>query len=177
MGTIYSIQNMGEARTKLLMMTMDHQGFRPFLKHMMLLNTYYLDPKSEIRINTPQGDGFSQMFPGDLHPEFDFQRRYTSMEPALGKHFRSQQLMQYAQMWAQSPYLQQHQFMKAIFELMDFQDGDRFIKSPEQVQQEQQQMMQQQIQLKALEMQGQNALAAEQDERTLQRDLVKGIMS
>ena len=67
-----SIQSMGEARTKLLMMTMDHTGFRPFLKHMMLLNTYYLDPKSEVRINTPQGEGFTPMFAGDLHPEFDF---------------------------------------------------------------------------------------------------------
>jgi hypothetical protein len=168
---------MGEARTKLLMMTMDHTGFRPFLKHMMLLNTYYLDPKSEVRINTPQGEGFTPMFAGDLHPEFDFSARYTSMEPALGKQFRSQQLMQYAQMWAQSPYLQQQQFMKAIFELMDFQDSDKFLKSPQQVAQEQQAAMQQQIQLKALEMQGQDAMAAKQSGREMQRDLVKGIMA
>ena len=67
--------------------------------------------------------------------------------------------------------------MKAIFELMDFQDSDKFLKSPEQVAQEQQAALQQQIQLKALEMQGQDAMAAKQSGREMQRDLVKGIMS
>ena len=176
-GTIHSIQSMGEARTKLLMMTMDHTGFRPFLKHMMLLNTYYFDPKTEVRINTPEGEGFSPMFAGDLHPEFDFSARYTSMEPALGKQYRTQQLLAYAQAWAQSPYLQQQQFMKAILELMDFQDTDKYLKSPQQVQQEQQAALQQQMMLQGLEMQAQDAMAAKQSGREMQRDLVKGIMS
>lgn len=144
-GTIRSLQSLGEARTKLLMMTMDHTGFRPLLKHMMRLNLFHLSDGIESRINTAQGQGFTPLFPGDLHMEYDFSARYTGMEPALGKQYRAQQLLVLAQTWQQSPYLQHHQFMKAIMELMDFQDTDKYVKSPQQLQQEQQQMMKQQM--------------------------------
>lgn len=175
-GTIYSLQAMGESRTKLLLMTMDFQGFQPFLKHMMLLNTWHLPDDFEVRINTQRGDMFSPLFPGDLHPDYDFTVRYTSMEPALGKHFRAQQLIQYAQMWQQSPYLQQHQFMRAILEMLDFHDTDKYLKSPQQVASEQAAMMQQQIQLQLGQMQMQDQMAARDDERTLQREIVKGLL-
>lgn len=144
-GTIRSLQSLGEARTKLLMMTMDHTGFRPILKHMMRLNMFHLNDSHEARINTSQGQGFTPLFPGDIHMEYDFSARYTGMEPALGKQYRAQQLLSLAQTWQQSPYLQHHQFMKAIMELMDFQDTDKYVKSPQQLQQEQQKMMQQQM--------------------------------
>jgi hypothetical protein len=175
-GTIMSVQSMGEARTKLLMMAMDHTGFRPFLKYMMLLNTYHYDLKNESRINTNEGMEFVPMFPGDLHPDYDFSARYTSMEPALGKHFRAQQLIQYAQMWAQSPYTQHYQFQKAILELLDFQDSDRYLKSPQQVAQEQAQAQQQAMQTELMGAAVQDQLAAKQSERELTRDIVKGIM-
>ena len=116
------------------------------------------------------------MFAGDIHSDYDFTARYTSMGPALGKMYRSQQLMQYAQMWKDSPYLQQQEFMKAILEMHDFQDTDRFLKSPQQLQKEQQQQMQmqQQAEMQAAALQDSNS--AKQDERTMQRELVKGIM-
>jgi len=175
-GTIYSLQQMGEARTKLLLMTMDYQGFQPLLRYFMLLNTWHLSDDFEARINTNQGDAFTPMFPGDLHPEYDFTVRYTSMEPALGKQFKAQQLIQYAQMWQQSPYLQHYEFMKAIMEMMDFHATDKFLKTPQQVQQEQQAMMQaaalQQTQAASI----QNELATKSDERAMMRDLAKGIM-
>lgn len=176
-GTIYSIQAMGEARTKLLMMAMDHMAFRPFLKYMMVLNTYHFDLKNEARINTQNGTEFVPMFPGDLHPDYDFSARYTSMEPALGKQFRAQQLIQYAQMWAQSPYTQHYQFQKAILELMDFHDSDRYLKTPEQVAQEQQAAAQQAAQVELMGAVVQDQLAAKQSQRELTRDIVKGIMA
>ena len=67
--------------------------------------------------------------------------------------------------------------MKAILELMDFQDTDKYLKSPQQVQQEQQAALQQQMMLQGLEMQAQDAMAAKQSGREMQRDLVKGIMA
>jgi hypothetical protein len=176
-GTIMSVQSMGEARTKLLMMSMDHMGFRPLLKYMMLLNTYHFDLQKEARINTNQGQQFQQLFPGDMHPDYDFSARYTAMEPALGKQFRAQQLIQYAQMWAQSPYTQHYQFQKAILELLDFHDSDRYLKSPEQVAQEQQQAQQQAMQVELLGAKMQDELAAKQSERELTRDVIKGIMA
>ena len=100
-GTIYSLQAVGEARVRLMLMTMDHQGFRPFLKQMMMLNTFHLPYEFETRIYDKGKDDFSTLFPGDIHPNYDFSARYTSMEPALGKQFRLQQLIQYAQMWQQ----------------------------------------------------------------------------
>ncbi len=171
-----SLQAMGEARIKLLLMTMDYQGFQPLLKYMMLLNTWHLPDNFEARINGPQGMSFSPMFAGDIHPDYDFTARYTSMEPSLGKHFRAQTLLQYYQIWSQSPYLQQYEFMKSIMEMMDFYDTDKYLKTPQQVSQEQQQMMQQQIQMKALELQGKDHLAASQSKRNLERDVVKQLM-
>jgi len=175
-GTIYSLQQMGESRTKLLLMTMDFMGFQPMLKHMMLLNTFHLPQDFESRIITNRGEEFSPMFAGDIHPDYDFTARYTSMEPALGKMYRSQQLMQYAQMWMDSPYLQHHEFMKAILEMHDFQDSDRYLKSPQQLQQEQQAQMQQQQQAEMMAASLQDSMSAKQDERTMQREIVKGMM-
>jgi len=175
-GTIMSLQSMGEARTKLLMMTMDHMGFRPFLKHMMLLNTWHMDPDTEARINTNNGVQFTKLFSGDIHVDYDFSARYTAMEPALGKLFRAQQLIQYAQMWQQSPYLQQYEFMKAVLEMMDFHDSDRYLKDPRQVSFEQQQMVQQSMQAEMMGFQMQDQLQAKQSGRELVRDVVKSIL-
>lgn len=175
-GTIYSLQSVGQARQKLLMMTMDHQGFRPFLKHMMLLNSWHLDPKQEARINTNTGTQFVPLFAEDMHVGYDFSARYTGMEPALGKQFRAQQLIQYAQMWQQSPYLQNYQFMKSILEMLDFHDSDVYLKTPQQVQQEMQQQAAQATQMQMMGYKAQDELAARQSQRELTRDVVKGLI-
>jgi len=175
-GTIHSLQAMGESRIKLLLMTMDYQGFQPLLKYMMLLNAWHLPDNFESRIITNNGTEFQPLFAGDIHPDYDFTARYTAMEPALGKHFKAQQLLQFAQLWAQSPYLQHYQFMKSIMELFDFNNTDQYLYSPQQVQQQQQQSLQQQIQMKALEMQGEDQIAARQSERDMKRDVVKQLL-
>jgi hypothetical protein len=176
-GTIYSLQAVGEARTKLLLMTMDYQGFQPFLRYMMLLNTWHLPDDFESRVITNNGTTFTPMFPGDIHPGYDFSVRYTSMEPSLGKQFRAQQLIQYAQMWVQSPYLQQYEFMRAIMELMDLHDPERFLITPQQVAAQQQQALQTKIQLELGKAQLQDAMQARDDQRTIEREVVKGILS
>jgi hypothetical protein len=175
-GTIYSLQAVGEARTKLLLMTMDYQGFQPFLKYMMLLNTWHLQDDFEARITTHEGEQFTQLFPGDIHVGYDFTARYTAMEPALSKQFKAQQLIQYAQMWQQSPFLQQYQFMKSIMEMMDMHDTDKYLKTPEQVAQEQKQQMMQMAQMRLSEAAMQEQSAAASDDRALQKEIVKGIL-
>jgi hypothetical protein len=175
-GTMYSLQAMGESRVKLLLMTMDYQGFQPMLRYMMQLNTWHLPDDFEARIATKEGDQFSPLFPGDIHPEYDFTARYTAMEPALGKQFRAQQLIQYAQMWQESPYLQHHEFMKAILGLMDFHETDKYLKTPEQVAQEQQAMQQQAVQQQVMQMGLQEKMAANSDQRKLLGDAVKGLL-
>lgn len=171
-GTIYSLQSMGEARTKLLLMTMDHTGFRPFLKYMMKLNLMHLPQGFEARINTNQGPQFTPLFPEDIHMEYDFSARYTGMEPALGKQYRAQQLIQYAQMWADTPYLQHYEFMKAVLELLDFHDSDRYLKTPQQVAQEQAQQQQQMMMGAALE----DQMKAREQERKITGDLLKQLV-
>ncbi len=171
-GTIHSIQSMGEARTRLLMMTMDHTGFRPLLKYMMLLNLYHLPSNTEAKINGSMGEQFVPLFSGDVHTDYNFSARYTAMEPALGKQFRATQLMQLASMWQQSPYLQHHQWMKAIMELMDFQDSDKYLKSPQQLQMETQQQQQQQLMGAAM----QDKLESNRQSRQLIGDVAKGLM-
>jgi hypothetical protein len=180
-GTMYSLQSMGEARTKLLMMTMDHQGFQPFLRYMMTLNGWHLPSNFEFRI----GDGrkqqeFGNMLPGDVHPEYDFTARYTSMEPALGKQMRANQLIQYAQMWQGSPYLQQYQFMKAVLEMLDFPNTEKYLRDDQQVQQmmQQQQQQQMQMQMAGMAMQGQQQAQLQQagQQGDLIRDVVKSLL-
>ena len=178
-GTIHSLQAMGESRIKLLLMTMDYQGFQPLLKYMMLLNTWHLPDNFEARINgggNGQGPQFSPLFAGDIHPDYDFTARYTAMEPSLGRHYKAQQLLQFSQIWSQSPYLQQYEWMKSVMELFDFSDTDKYLKSPEMVQKEQQQMLQQQMQMEAMKMQGEDKLAAAQSKRDLERDVTKALL-
>jgi hypothetical protein len=175
-GTIYSLQSVGQARQRLLMMTMDHQGFKPFLKYMMLLNAWHLDPATEARITTNQGMEFMPLFAEDMHVGYDFSARYTGMEPALGKQFRAQQLIQYAQMWQQSPYLQHYQFMKTVLEMLDFHDSDKYLRTPEELQQEQVQQAQQATQAEMMSHQMQKDLISTQTQGELTRDVVKGLM-
>ena len=157
-------------------MTMDHQGFQPLLKYMMLLNTWHLPDDFESRINTPQGEQFSPMFPGDIHPDYDFTARYTSMEPALGKQFKAQQLIQYAQMWQGSPYLQQRQFMQAIMEMMDFPNTDKFVKTEQQLMKEQFATAQRETERVTQESLMQDKLHERKTGREMQRDVIKGLL-
>jgi hypothetical protein len=175
-GTMYSLQSMGEARTKLLLMTMDHQGFQPFMKYMMLLNGWHLPSRFEFRIGEGAKTQFGEMFAGDIHPEYDFTARYTSMEPALGKQLRAQQLIQYAQMWEGSPHLQQYQFMRAVMELLDFHDPEKYLRDDQQVAQmmQAQQQQQMQMQMAGMAMQGQMDKQAQEGE--LIRDVVKSLL-
>jgi hypothetical protein len=195
-GVVHSIQSMGEARSKLMLMSTDHQGMRPLLRYMMILNTFHLPSGFEYRIGDgqaqqqgQQGEGFGQIFGDDIHPDFDFAARYTAMEPALGKQFRVQNLLQLAPMIQQSPWINQHQWLKTIFELADVREADYLLKSPEQFSQEMQQQMQQQqnmmkmqVMMKKMEQEGEtkgNLIESQKDfieegilnEQTFRHDL------
>jgi len=167
-GVVHSIQTMGEARAKLMLMSMDFLGIRPLLKYMMILNTFHLPSGFEYRItdkDNQEGQGFGMLFGDDIHPDFDFAARYTAMEPALGKQFRAQQLIQMAQMWTQSPWINQYQMAKTMMELLDIREADLLLKSPQQFMQEMQQqqkaaMMQQQQEVQA-ETQGKLRISAQ----------------
>jgi len=150
-GVVYGIQAMGEARTKLLLMSMDYLGIRPLLKYMMLLNTMYLPNGFEYRIGSGEEQQFGKIFGGDIHPDFDFSARYTAMEPALGKQARADRLVQLAGMWMNNPVINQHQFHKAVAELMDIREP--IVKTPQQMQQEQQQAAQQAAQQQQMALQ------------------------
>jgi hypothetical protein len=138
-GTIYSIQQMGEARAKLMLMSLDHMGIRPLLKYLMLLNTFHLPSGFEYRIADGENKNFSQIFGDDIHPDFDFSARYTAMEPALGKQMKLQNLVQLYPLLSQSPWLNQQQWIKTILELTDIKEAEFIVKSPEQMAQEMQQ--------------------------------------
>ena len=138
-GVIHSLQSMGEARAKLMLMSMDYLGIRPLLKYMMILNTFHLPTGFEYRIGDVDQQQFGNVFGGDLHPDFDFSARYTSMEPALGKQARAQQLVQMAGLWAQSPWINQGQYIKLMADLLDIREADSLVKTPQQFAQEMQQ--------------------------------------
>lgn len=175
-GTITSIQSMGEARAKLLLMSMDYLGIRPFLRFLMLLNTFHLPSGYEYRIADPENQQFGKVFGPDLHPDFDFAARYTAMEPALGKQFRSQQLISMAQLWKQDPWINQYQMNKTLMELLDIRESEQLLKDPKQFQQEmmqrQQQAMQQvQAQQKA-EVQGKIAKSKADSQGRIQKSMI-----
>jgi hypothetical protein len=144
-GVVYGIQQMGEARAKLMMMTMDYLGIRPLLKYMMTLNTFHLPQGFEYRISEGDEQSFGQLFGDDIHSDFDFSARYTAMEPALGKQARMQQLMQLAPIMLQNPWINQYQWWKTILELSDVREAKQLLKQPEQQMQEAQQQAQQQM--------------------------------
>jgi hypothetical protein len=146
-GVVYSIQSMGEARAKLMLQSMDHMGIRPLLNYMMLLNTFHLPSGSEYRVTTPAQTSFGKVFGSDLHADYDFAARYTSMEPAAGKQARLQQMLQLASVMLQNPWINQHQWWKTIFELGDIREAGYLLKTPQQFAQEQQ--AQQQMQMMA----------------------------
>ncbi len=139
-GVVYSLQAMGEARAKLMLMSMDYLGIRPLLKHMMLLNTFHLPSGYEYRVSDAPGQQqFAQIFGQDIHSNFDYAARYTAMEPALGKQARAQQLVQMAPLMQQNPWINQYQWTKTLLELADVREADQLMKQPQQFQQEMQQ--------------------------------------
>jgi len=138
-GVVHGIQQMGEARAKLLLMSMDHLGMRPLLKHMMTLNTFHLPRGYEYREGGKDSEKFGQVWGDDIHSDFDFAARYVAMEPALGKQYRAQQLVQMAQMWKQDPWINQYQYNKVMLELLDIREADYLLKTPKQFAEEMQQ--------------------------------------
>lgn len=145
-GVVYGIQSMGEARAKLMLLTMDYLGMRPLLKYFMLLNTFHLPSGSEYRISKGAQNTFGKMFAGDIHPDYDFMARYTAMEPALGKQARAQQLLQLAPVMQQNPFIEQYQWIKTVLELSDVREAEVLLKDPRQVQQEMQMAQQRAMQ-------------------------------
>lgn len=135
-GVVQSISSMGEARAKLMLMSMDYLGIRPLLKFIMTLNAFHLPSGFEYRITSQDQQQFGKVFGDDLHPNFDFAARYTAMEPALGKQFRAQQLLQMAQLWQQNPWINQYQFTKVLMELLDIRESESLMKDPKQFMQE-----------------------------------------
>jgi len=151
-GVVYSLQSMGEARAKLMLMSMDYLGIRPLLKHMMLLNTFHLPSGFEYRVSDVVGQQqFAQIFGQDIHSDFDYAARYTAMEPALGKQARAQQLTQMAPLMQQNPWINQYQWTKTLLELADVREADQLIKQPQQFQQEMQQQQKAQMMAQQLE--------------------------
>jgi len=145
-GVIHSLQSMGEARAKLMLMSMDYLGIRPLLRYMMILNTFHLPTGFEYRVGDVDQQQFGNVFGADLHPDFDFAARYTSMEPALGKQARAQQLVQMAGLWSQSPWINQGQYIKLMAELMDIRESESLVKTPQQFAQEMSQQAKMQMQ-------------------------------
>ena len=152
-GVIHSLQSMGEARTKLMLMSADYLGMRPLLKYMMILNTFHLPTGFEYRIGDAGQQQFKNVFGSDLRSDFDFTARYTAMEPALGKQFRAQQLTQLASLWINNPWINQGQYIKLIHELHDVRETDSLIKSPQQFAQEMQQQANAQMQAEQMKQQ------------------------
>jgi hypothetical protein len=144
-GVVYGIQSMGEARAKLLLMSMDHLGFRPLLSYMMLLNTFHLPSGFEFRIGDGDMAQFGKVWGEDISPDFDFAARYTAMEPPLGKQYRAQQLVQMAGLWAENPWINQYQWNKTLMELLDVRETDYLLKTPQQFQQEMESQAQMQM--------------------------------
>jgi len=128
---------------------MDYLGIRPLLKYMMLLNTFHLPSGFEYRISDRDQHSFGNIFGNDIHADFDFAARYTSMEPALGKQARADRLVQLAGMWQQNPWINQYQMSKVIMDLMDIYESDSLLKTPQMMQQEMQQQMQSQMMMEA----------------------------
>jgi len=159
-GVVHSIQSMGEARAKLMLMSMDYLGIRPLFKYMMLLNTFHLPSGFEYRISSPEDpeQAFGQIFGDDIHSDFDYVARYTAMEPALGKQFRAQNLVQLAQLWHNNPWINQYQWNKVLGELNDIREADRLLKTPQQFQKE-------------INQQQRAAMMAEEEERKGKRQL------
>ena len=136
-GVVYGIQAMGEARAKLMLMSMDHLGIRPLLKYMMILNTFHLPSGFEYRIGSYDQHQFGNIFGEDIHSDFDFSARYTAMEPALGKQARMERLIQLAGMWKDNPWINQYQWNKTLMELGDIREAEYLLKSPQEMQKEQ----------------------------------------
>jgi len=169
-GVVHSIQSMGEARVKLMLMSMDYLGIRPLLKYMMLLNTFHLPSGFEYRISSPDDpqQQFGQIFGDDIHGDFDYAARYTAMEPALGKQFRAQNLVQLAQLWHNNPWINQYQWNKVLGELNDIREADRLLKTPQQFQQEMHQQQQAAMQAEEAERQGKRQLEQTKTQGKLQ---------
>lgn len=172
-GTMYSIQSVAANRIKLLLMTMDYMGIRPLLKYMMLLNTYHLPSGFEYRISGQnQQPGFGRAFGSDMHIDYDFEAKYAAMDPALAKEARVSQLLQYSQVWQQDPAVNHYEFKKAILELTDMANPDRFLNDPRQVQQMLEQQYMRELMPQLGQMEAQKTMQREQNQVEMAKALL-----
>ena len=175
-GTVMAIQQMAEQRTRLILRSMDKQGFEPFLRYMMELNTLYLDPQFEARISGGDGDQFIQMLANDLHGNYDFTVKFTGAEPTLSKTFRAQQILQLAPTLLQSPWAKQGNLLRTILQLMDVHEVDGLLKTDQEVMAEQQQQMQQQAQMAMMDKQADAGIGQDELKTKIMGDVIKELM-
>jgi len=144
-GTVQSIQSVGQARAKLMLMSWNHLGISPMLKYFMTLNTLHMPDGFEYRVTDMENNNFGQIFGKDIHSNYDYTAKFTSLEPALGKQARAERLVQMAGLWQNNPWINQYQVAKLLFELSDVYETQSLMKTPEQMQQEMQQQQQSQM--------------------------------
>jgi hypothetical protein len=135
----------------------------------MLLNCYNLPSGFEFRVSGSEGgqQQFNTVFGDALHLDYDFEAKYAAMEPALAKEYRINQLLQFSQMWAQDPSVNQYEFKRAVFELLDWAQPERFLTDPKQLAQMQQQQQQMAIMPQLLEQKHEQQLNLEDNKTKL----------
>lgn len=121
-------------------------------------NQQFLTDKRLVKLFGKEGvDAWREIEPYQLLGEYDYRPAGSSNDPAANKEIRRQQLTQVMEVVAkmQNPYIDMYELTKLWIETFDIRNVEKFLKTPEQIQQEQLQKM-----LQAMPAQGQTATAA-----------------
>ena len=104
---------------------------------------FFTKPRMVKLFDEEQFDKWQMADPGDILGEWDYRPAGASTDPASNKEVRRQQLMQLAEYAAQSqsPYIKRDEIERELIRSFDLRNPEKFIKTDEELMQEQMQMM------------------------------------
>jgi hypothetical protein len=138
---ITSLQDAANYRFRLMIRLIETTGLSKIGDLMVQLNQQYIDRSRVVRITGDSGRKWVKLSPEEIQGAFDIRCAGSSVEPLANKEAKRAQVLQIWQTFgplsAQDPSLNRYELMKMVFESFDVKNVDRFLKTPEQLQQEQ----------------------------------------
>lgn len=112
----------------------------------MMIQQYITGPEEMLITKEPEGiPKFYQVQPEELIGSFDF--NIVAANYAENKQIRQRNLLAFAQLAAQSPFLNQYEGLKELAKVFEVRNINRILKTPQQVATEQAQAMQQEMKM------------------------------
>lgn len=149
---INSILNESNFRFKMFIRNYEVDVLQPMLQMVAIMIQQFVTDQEEVLITKDQAPGLPKFYtiqPQELIGAFDFD--LVAANYSENKTIRQRNILAFANLAAQSPFLDQYNSLLELAKLFEIRNAQRMLKSPQQVAMEQQAQLRQQMEMMMFE--------------------------